>query len=81
MNRWITTVMLAERWSVSDDTIRNLIRSGKLPAINIGNGPKGRQRFLISEDDIAVFEARHSTTPTQKPTRHRPKSKNVIEYF
>jgi len=53
-----------------------LIRSGDLPAINVGMGSK-KPRFLIGPDDIAVFENRRRVqpAPAASPRRKRTESK------
>jgi len=38
----------------SPDTVRRLVRSGRLRAVNVAHG-KTRARFRVREDDLAKF--------------------------
>lgn len=44
---------LADKWSVSTDTVKRHIKSGKLPAINMGTG--SRADYRIAPDDADAF--------------------------
>ena len=70
----------AERLSVTPDQIVALIRSGRLPAVNVGVGRKPRWR--ISEDDLETFLAAASYRPKTAARRARKvKQQDVIEFF
>jgi len=45
--RWVNLADVAEHLSVSQDTIRNWLKSGKLPTINAGK----QYKFRLSEVD------------------------------
>ncbi|MFN8681246.1 helix-turn-helix domain-containing protein [Paracoccus sp. P2] len=50
MGRPYTPDMLAERWGVSGETVRHLIRSGKLPAFRVG------RMLRITHDTVEAYE-------------------------
>jgi len=33
---WLSPKQLAQRWKCSDNTVRNLVASGKLPSVRLG---------------------------------------------
>jgi len=79
----LTPPQLAAQWGVKPATVIGWIRSGKLPAINIGQGLK-KPRFLIGPDDIAVFENLHRVQSKTLPPRgkHKPADPpGFIRYF
>jgi excisionase family DNA binding protein len=46
----------AAAWlNVTEEHVKNLIRTGSLPAINVGTGSK-RDCYRILRDDLAAFE-------------------------
>lgn len=62
---------LARRWGVSADSIRAMIRAGRLPPIHIGEG-RQRPRVRIALSVIERIEAGElATTTRSKPTRRR----------
>ena len=50
-----TVEQLAERWQVSERTIRRMIENGRLRAVRIGN------QLRVAEDVLERFEARNAT--------------------
>jgi excisionase family DNA binding protein len=50
-----TIADLAERWRVSERTVRRLIDGGKLRALRIGN------QLRVADDVVRRFEARNAT--------------------
>ena len=55
--RWVTVAQVAERFQVSQETVRRWIRSGQLPVLELGGVKAG---YRIREDDLATFiEARY----------------------
>jgi Helix-turn-helix domain len=56
MDRFYTVSDVAGLLSRSPRSIRNYIRSGDLPAHNIGQGPS-RPRYLIAENAVTAFLA------------------------
>lgn len=62
---FVTTGQAAERIGSTPQHVRHLIRTGRLPAIDIARGG-GRPRFRISEVDFAEFLRSAAVTPTQE---------------
>ena len=63
---------VAEILTVSEDTVRRLVRSGQLPAYNIGD------RIRIDEEDVYAYLEAHRTkaaalrrTRVVRPTQQR----------
>jgi hypothetical protein len=54
--RWLTTGQLAERWAVSDTTVRDIPRD-ELPWLPFGRGLK-QPRRRYNPADVAAYEAR-----------------------
>jgi excisionase family DNA binding protein len=53
--RYHTIADLAERWRVSERTVRRLIDGGKLRALRIGN------QLRVADDVVRRFETRNAT--------------------
>ena len=51
----LTTEDVAKRYNLSEWGVRRFVRSGRLPAINIGTERRHRLRF--SEDALRIFES------------------------
>lgn len=62
---------LAERYGVTEDKIRALIRAGELRAVNVALHVGGRPRWRIPEEAVAEFEARRAAHPRITRTRRR----------
>lgn len=78
--QFYSLAQLCERWQCSHSHTLNLIRSGKLPAINIGTG--GRARYVVSAEAVEDFEnARTVRPPAKQQKRRRKKRSDVIEFF
>ena len=58
--RWFLVEEVADRLRVSIETVRRWIRSGALPAFDVG-GPRGGYR--IRESDLTEFIAERSRRP------------------
>lgn len=52
---------VAQRWSVTDRHVYNLIRSGRLPAVNLANGDQ-RARLRVHESQVIRYERHNETT-------------------
>ena len=59
---------LRQRWGFNVESIRRMMRQGRLPAMRIGG------RLLIAEADVLAFESSHRTTAQQKGASHAPRS-------
>lgn len=76
-----TLAQLCERWQCSHSHCLNLIRSGALPAINIGT--KGRARYVVTADALSEFENRRTVAPPAPALKRRAKVRraDVIEFI
>ena len=54
MTEFSTIPEVARRLALSEQTVRRLIREGELPAIRIGDGPRGRIRVRSQSVDRFV---------------------------
>jgi excisionase family DNA binding protein len=61
----LSPMKLHQRWGFHPESIRRMIRQGRLPAMRIG------KRLLIAEADILAFEAaQHVRGPVQGGPSH-----------
>lgn len=58
-----TPTQLHHRWSFHPESIRRMIRQGRLPAVRIG------KRLLCRHDDVEAFEQRNRVQVAAFPTR------------
>ena len=65
-----TISSIAEKLSVSERTVRRLIRSGKLSAINVGLGSQ-RQDLRITESALEDFIRGSAVIPNEKVSRKK----------
>ena len=67
----MTVDQVAAQLGVTTDTVRQWIRSGRMPALNIGT-PE-RPRYRVTDDQLAEFEGRCAVVkmPQSKPQRYR----------
>jgi hypothetical protein len=69
--RSFTPPQLAQRWGVSPDRIRAMVRSGRLKGFNIAE-PGERPQFRITPEVVEQFEAGVVVKPKSKtPPRRR----------
>lgn len=71
---------VAESYGASPDKVLGWIRSGRLTAINVGNGTV-KPRWRIRPADLADFERRGESKKPAKPVRRRRKDPNVTQCF
>jgi excisionase family DNA binding protein len=71
----ITPQQFAERYGVGLRKVLAWIRSGRLGAVNVGDGQRN-PRFRIRQVDIERFEA---TNQAQPQTARRPRRKAVAD--
>ena len=76
----------AEEFAPGKDTIYSLIRSGKLPAIDISNGRGERRRLVIDRAAMERFERERTAVPTaspptakRRPARWRESSNSFVD--
>jgi len=82
-SRCLTPPELAARLRVKPSKVLGWIKTGELPALDVGNGRK-KPRFRISPEAIAAFEAaRTSRPPAPAPAarRRRRTDPGVIQFF
>ena len=77
----LTVPEVAQRWGVSQDTVRRWIKSGELRYTDAAGVRGGRPHYVIDVADLAAFEARRSGGKTPTPKRRRKKSADVITFF
>jgi excisionase family DNA binding protein len=58
---FVTVEQLADRWQVSERTVRRMIEGGKLRALRVG------PQLRIPLDVLERFEAQHMTSSCSKP--------------
>lgn len=77
----LTPPQLAREYGMDNKTVRALIKSGQLRAIDVSVKPGGRPRYLIDRVDIIAFENARTVQPAgRKPRRRRPPD-HVIEFI
>ena len=50
--RWLTVAQVAERFQISQETVRRWIRNGDLPVLELGGLKAG---YRVREDDLDAF--------------------------
>jgi hypothetical protein len=76
----LTVRQVAERYRISRDRVRALIRSGELGAINTAPAKCGKPRFVCLPHHLAEYEASISVGPPPAPARRR-KRIGQVDYF
>ena len=83
--RSLTVAEVAERYSVSCETVSGWIRAGELRAVNVSRSRTSRKpRWRVSPAAIEAFEASRSAAPEQpapKSRARRKKPAGVIEFY
>jgi hypothetical protein len=64
---------VAGRYRVGMDKVRGWIRRGELRAVNTATALCGKPRWVVTNEAMAEFERRRSSTPPAKPQRMRQK--------
>jgi hypothetical protein len=77
---------IAVLYGVSRDLVLNWITSGELPSVNVAQFRAKRSRYLVGDDDLAVFEERRRVVgplspPEALPRRRGRKPTGIKEYF
>jgi hypothetical protein len=69
------------RYRLSPDTVRNLIRAGRLGALNLSPTRSGKPRYLILPRHVLEWERRNEVpTPVKPAPRHR-RQQQVIDFY
>ena len=75
---------IAERYAVSERTVRHWIEVGDLRALDVSAKRGSRKpRFVVTDESLAAFEAARSTAPVREapPRRRKPRLNTVPNYF
>ena len=72
LSQKMTPPELAKRYGVEPSKIIAWIKAGELRAVNIATRSTGRPRYIIDEEDVAVFESRREAKPPVTSAR-RPR--------
>ena len=79
---YLTPPEVAQRLRIKSQTVRNLIRTGQLAAVDLARKGCVRPRFRISEADLLVFlQTRAVRPPVPRSRRRRRQQGDVIEFF
>lgn len=77
----LTVRQLAARWGISERTIRRLIESGALRAVDMSAG-SSRTSLMIRESDIEAFDRRRAVGPSApRPPRRKRLPVRGKDYF
>ena len=82
----LTVADLCDKVGVTEHTVLTWIRSGELPAVNVGRRPgAGKPRWRVSPEALAQFVQTRGTggataTPP-KPRRAKPTDREVIAFY
>lgn len=78
--RYLTPPAVAKRLGVDHHRVLAWIRSGKLRAVNLGDGPI-RPRYRIDPGDLGDFLAGRAVVPPAKAERRRRNDPNIIRFY
>lgn len=78
----MTPGAVAKLYKVRPDTVLGWIRSGLMPATNMARAEANRERWRVSQEDLAEFRKRRAAQPVAKPApaRRRQSAGQVTEY-
>jgi hypothetical protein len=79
--RGYTTREMARMLRCSSDSIRTMIRSGKLGAINLRQTKTGKPRFIVMPEHLAAFVEANKVYVAPKTERRRRRPKDTLNYF
>lgn len=81
MRELLTPPQVAEMLGVDPCTVREWIRSGELPGVNLASDTATRPRFRVRPEDLDAFLERRSVSPPPEPRRRRRKPTTATEYY
>jgi excisionase family DNA binding protein len=78
-----TIAQVAEKYGVNASTVLSWIKSGDLPAINVGRSiAKKKPRWRVTASALEQFEQLRTATPPPPPAPRRTRKKpNVIQFY
>src|ERR1051326_3032828 len=79
--RGYTTQDVARVLRCSSDSVRTMVRSGRLGAVNMRNATSGKPRFIVMPEHLAAFIEANKVYVPPKPERRRRRSPEMIDYF
>lgn len=82
----LTVADLRDRFGVTEHTVLTWIRSGELPAVNVGRRPgAGKPRWRVSPEALAQFEQVRGSggvvTAPPKPRRAKATNREVKRFY
>lgn len=79
----LTVSQIAERYSVSESTVLEWIRTGELCAISVSRNPRSkRPHWRITAAALEQFEATRTASGPPAPRARRAKQpRDVIEFY
>ena len=75
MSRRYSPDYVAKLFGVTKGTVIGWCKDGTMPAVNVARASAKRERWRMSEDDIATFESRRHN---QVPKTHESKSRRTV---
>ena len=76
MTRRYSPDYVAKLFGVTKGTVIGWCKDGTMPAVNVARASAKRERWRMSEDDIATFESRRQN---KVPTTPESKSRRTIQ--
>jgi len=80
MIRFFSISAVAEALAVDERRVRGWIRSGELPAVDVGPARGKHRRWRIAQSDLELFLARRAATRPAAPARRRRREEGIIRF-
>ncbi len=71
MPKWHTPRNIAEELGMKVDSVRTLIKSGAIEAVDVSLTDGGKPRFRISSEAFEAFKLRRQVRPPVNPVKRR----------
>ena len=78
--RGMTVLEVAKYLRIGPDKIRNLIKTGRLGAVNTSTCRSGKPRCVVLPHHLEEYERSNAAVPPPQPVKRR-KQMNIIDYF
>lgn len=78
---WLSPPEVGALLHIKADKVITLIRSGRLPALNVASLGSKRPRFRVRLEDVERALAYHPEPNNGRRTRRGRKPQGVIQYF
>jgi excisionase family DNA binding protein len=79
--RGLTVSEVARTLRVGRRRVRELIRSGQLPAVNVAPDLSGRPRVIVLAEDLRHWVESRRLGPPPRPARRRRRPPEHIDYY